>query len=94
MTEPQPVRSTPCESENQNTFPAEMIIHFPGIAGLDKPIVWVYPSISVCLNCGKAEFVVPEEQLELLRTGVAKPKKAPKSERRKAAALHTRQRRA
>jgi hypothetical protein len=37
MTEPQPVRSTPCESENQNTFPAEMIIHFPGFEGLDKP---------------------------------------------------------
>jgi hypothetical protein len=94
MTEPQPARSNTCESENQNTFPAEMIIHFPGIAGLDKPIVWVYPSISVCLNCGKAEFVVPEEQVELLRTGVAKGKKAPKSERRKSAPLHVRQRRA
>jgi hypothetical protein len=93
MTEPQPTRCTPCESENQKTFIAEMIIRFPGIEGLDKPIVWLYPSISVCLECGRAQFVVPEKESEVLRTGVAK-RKAPKSERRKAAAHHTLQRRA
>jgi hypothetical protein len=84
MTEPHPTRCTPCESENQKTFIAEMIIRFPGIEGLDKPIVWLYPSISVCLECGRAQFVVPAKESEVLRMGVAKRKKPPKSERRKA----------
>jgi len=26
--------------------------------------------MSVCLDCGLAEFVVPEKELEVLRTGV------------------------
>jgi hypothetical protein len=94
MTEPQPARYTPCESENRKTFMAEMIIRFPGIEGLNKPIVWLYPSISVCLECGRAQFVVPEKESEVLRTGGPEAKKPSKSDRRKAAAHRTRQRRA
>jgi hypothetical protein len=37
----------------------EIAIHFPGVKGLEKPIVWVFPEVSVCLSCGNAEFVVP-----------------------------------
>ena len=37
---------------------------------MNKPVVWVFPTISVCLDCGRAEFVVPEKELEVLRTGV------------------------
>lgn len=47
-------------------FGGEVAVHFPGIEGLDKPIVWVFPKIAVCLDCGLAEFDVPEEQLEQL----------------------------
>ena len=46
-----------------------MALHFPGLDGLNKPIVWVFPKISVCLDCGLAEFIVPEKELEVLRTG-------------------------
>lgn len=60
---------TSCRSENQKTFTSEIAIHFPGLAGLSKPIVWVFPKISVCLDCGVARFVVPETELEVLRTG-------------------------
>ena len=35
-------------------------IHFPGLKGLDKPVVWVFPKLLVCLNCGFTEFVVPK----------------------------------
>jgi hypothetical protein len=60
---------TSCHSENQKTFTAEIAIHFPGIEGLNKPIVWVFPEIFVCLGCGIAQFTVSEKELEVLRTG-------------------------
>ena len=50
-------------------FSGEIAIHFRGIAGLDKPIVWVFPQLQVCLNCGFAEFTVPGEELSVLAHG-------------------------
>jgi hypothetical protein len=41
-------------------------IHFPGLQGLDKPIVWVFPKLLVCLNCGAAQFAIPESELSVL----------------------------
>ena len=58
-----------CQSENQKTFTSEMAVHFPGIEGLNKPIVWIYPRISVCLDCGMAQFMIPDKELEVLQTG-------------------------
>jgi hypothetical protein len=55
-----------CGSDTQTRFTAEIAIHFPGLKGLEKPIVWVFPELSVCLNCGNGEFVVPESQLGVL----------------------------
>lgn len=54
-------RCTSCQSENQKTFTAEIAIHFPGLKGLDKPIVWVFPVVFVCLDCGRSEFTVAEK---------------------------------
>ena len=58
-----------CHSTNRNTFTAEIAIHFPGLKGLNKPIVWVFPKVLVCLNCGCSEFNVPEKELQVLQTG-------------------------
>jgi hypothetical protein len=52
----------------QIKFTAEIAIHFPGLEGLKKPIVWVFPEVVICSHCGKAQFVVPETQLRLLVT--------------------------
>ena len=60
-----------CQSENQHSFTGELALHFPGLDGLQKPVVWVFPKVSVCLNCGYAEFPIPENELEVLRTGAA-----------------------
>lgn len=38
-------------------------MHYPGLEGLDKPIVWVFPKLVVCLECGLAEFDIPESEL-------------------------------
>jgi hypothetical protein len=60
-----------CGSLNQNRFTAEIAIHSPGLKNLAEPVVWVFPEIFVCLDCGKAEFTVPEAELRLLAKGDA-----------------------
>jgi hypothetical protein len=60
-----------CKSERQSKFNAEMNLHFPGYNNLDKPTVWVFPEVVVCLECGFAEFRVPEAELRALAEGVA-----------------------
>jgi len=60
-----------CGSDQEREFTAEIAIHFPGWAGLNKPHVWVFPELFVCLNCGKSEFAIPEEKLRLLGKGEA-----------------------
>jgi hypothetical protein len=44
----------------------EIAIHFPGLNGLDKSIVWVFSKLAVCLRCGFTEFIVPETELRVL----------------------------
>lgn len=56
-----------CSSELPNSFGGEVALHFRGLEGLKKPIVWVFPEVLVCLNCGFAEFVVPDEQKKMLQ---------------------------
>jgi hypothetical protein len=60
-----------CGSTNQREFTGEIGIHFPGLQNLDKPVVWVFPEIVVCLDCGTAEFVVPKVELRQLAKGDA-----------------------
>jgi len=65
MTSQQNCKS--CSSEERQGFGGEVALHVHGLDGLNKPIVWVFPEILVCLNCGFAEFIVPDEQKTLLR---------------------------
>ncbi|HEY2544977.1 MAG TPA: hypothetical protein VGI46_02830 [Candidatus Acidoferrum sp.] len=55
-----------CGSLNQRRFTGEIAIHFPGLKGIDKPIVWVFPDILTCLDCGASVFAVPEAELRVL----------------------------
>lgn len=55
-----------CYSANWRGFTAEINIHFPGIKGIDIPTVWVFPKMSVCMDCGFASFTVPDEELRKL----------------------------
>ena len=47
-----------CGSVNQKNFSAEMGIHFLELKDIDKPTVWVFPEVILCLDCGMAEFSV------------------------------------
>ena len=56
-------------------FNGEIAIHFPGLEGLKKPIVWVFPKLLVCLDCGFTEFEIPEAELRQLVEGGSAAKK-------------------
>ena len=55
-----------CGADKQRRFTAEVAIHSPGLEGLNKPIVWVFPELFLCLNCGKAEFFVADNDVRTL----------------------------
>jgi hypothetical protein len=63
-----------CGSVNQNKFKAEMVIHFSGLENIHKPVVWVFPELTICSDCGAAQFVVPEAELRLLTEGATRPR--------------------
>ena len=48
-----------------------MGIHFLGLKNNDTPVVFVFPELIVCLDCGTAEFAVPEAELRVLAKGDA-----------------------
>jgi hypothetical protein len=54
-------------TDNERIFNGEVAIHFPGLKGLDMPIVWVFPKLKICLKCGVAQFELPENELQVLR---------------------------
>jgi hypothetical protein len=58
-----------CQSEMQSVLNGEVAIHFPGMKGLEKPIVWVFPKLVVCVHCGFTEFAIPERELQVLKQG-------------------------
>jgi len=58
-----------CKSESRRTFNGEIAIHFSGLEGLDKPILWLFPKLSVCMQCGLTEFTVPEQEMKVLSEG-------------------------
>ena len=60
-----------CGSDKQSKFAGEICIHFSGLKNRDKPVVWVFPELVVCLDCGTAEFAVPEGELRVLAKGDA-----------------------
>ena len=56
-----------CDSNYLKEFSGELAIHSPGREGLTKPLVWVFPRLQTCLDCGFVEFVLLDGQREQLR---------------------------
>jgi hypothetical protein len=65
------MRCKSCGSEKLRNLNGEIAIYSPGPKNMDEPIVWVFPQLVVCLNCGTSEFAIPEDQLRLLALGHA-----------------------
>jgi len=60
-----------CGSGSLRTFESETSIHFPRLRDADKLPVVVCEQLLVCFNCGKAEFVVPQNKLAQLAKSAA-----------------------
>ena len=60
-----------CGSKKQAELSAEMLIHFKGLKNLDKPGVWVFPKLLVCLDCGFSQSTVPARELASLSAGTS-----------------------
>ena len=61
----QEVRLVPCpacHSVNRRDFTAEINIHFPGMKGIDIPTVLLCSTVLVCVECGMAQFLIPEAE--------------------------------
>jgi hypothetical protein len=56
-----------CVADNLKDFNAELGIHFPGYQGLSKRLVFAYPKLTICTNCGFVEFELSEEGRRQLR---------------------------
>jgi hypothetical protein len=59
-----------CASDNQQKFPGEMNVGFPGINRVSLPSIYVSAALLVCLHCGYTEIVIPATQLERLKEGI------------------------
>jgi hypothetical protein len=63
-----------CGSSRVLDFGGEFCMHFPGgLESLDKPLVWVFLQVTVCLDCGLAQFAVPETELKLIQQNLEQP---------------------
>jgi hypothetical protein len=65
-----------CGAENQTKFAGEMSVHVLGLENVDKPVVWVFPKLLVCMDCGFTELTIAEDELRLLGKGPASDVKA------------------
>lgn len=63
------MRCSSCGSEKLGQYTGEIAIHFPRRAGHDKPFILIFPKVFVCLDCGIAEFAVPDSELRQLVEG-------------------------
>jgi hypothetical protein len=58
-----------CQSDRLNEFPSEIVFHFSGRENRDKPHVFAFPKVVVCLDCGCSRFALAETELRQLREG-------------------------
>jgi len=57
-----------CASPRKTEFLGEICLHFPGgLESLDRPLVWAFPKVVVCLECGWAQFAVPEAEVKVIQ---------------------------
>jgi hypothetical protein len=55
-----------CWLDDHMEITAEMVLHLCGLKNIDRPAIYLFPKLLVCMDCGFARFTVPKAQLELL----------------------------
>jgi len=62
-----------CGSSRSLELLGEICMHFPGgLESLNMPLIWAYPKVVVCLDCGFAEFTMRESELKPIRDNLGK----------------------
>ena len=59
-----------CGSDKLTKLTGEMNLHLTGLKNLNKPGVWVFPELLVCLHCGFSPFMIPTPELAQLANGI------------------------
>jgi hypothetical protein len=60
-----------CASASLSEFDSEVNIYFSGLRRLNKPSIFVFPEIMVCLNCGSLGSTLSAEELRILQKSAA-----------------------
>ena len=61
-----------CKSENLRMFHGELTATFAGVKNVEAAPVYVSRKVTVCLECGFAELMIPPRELGLLKKGNSK----------------------
>ena len=60
-----------CGSAKQSALTGEVAIHFAQRQDWHNPMLWVFPKLVICLQCGLAEFSLPNRELQVLALGAS-----------------------
>jgi len=60
-----------CGSDKLAELTAEMLVHYRGLKHLEKPGVWLFPEVLICLDCGFGRFIVPRTELASVASGAS-----------------------
>jgi hypothetical protein len=74
MKAPSAPPCTSCNSSNLVRMDSEICLHFPGMDGLDKEPIFVFPTTAVCLDCGIMQCQLKPAE----RTLIQNPRQLPR----------------
>jgi hypothetical protein len=60
-----------CASANLQGMKGELSASFPDLHRATVPPIYVCQEVTICLDCGFAELVIPATELERLKQGTA-----------------------
>ena len=56
-----------CGSDDIKEMNSEIALHFPH--QIEEPHIFIFPVVTICVNCGFASFSVPKADLSLMKKG-------------------------
>lgn len=65
-----------CFSARESTPIVQMMIHFSGVEHLANPVRLIFPTVTVCLDCGSSRFTIAETELQAIREETARSRAA------------------
>jgi ribosomal protein L40E len=53
-----------CSSTRLNKLRTELALHFNGLKNVNKPVLWTFPDVVVCTDCGEACLHITPHELQ------------------------------